>query len=64
MFEINYLSTYSLIKQTLPELKKNKGSVLIISTVGAYEAAKISGQYALTKLMLVGMTRILARLLI
>jgi len=36
MFDVNYLSTYSLIKLALPQLRINKGSIVIISTVGAY----------------------------
>jgi NAD(P)-dependent dehydrogenase (short-subunit alcohol dehydrogenase family) len=64
MFEINYLSTFSLIQATLPHVRKHKGSYVIISTHGAYVNIKQSGHYTNTKLMMNSLTRQLATLLI
>jgi len=63
MFEINYLSTFSLIKATLPHVKKHKGSYVIVSTHGAYEIVKQAGHYTNTKLMLNALTKQLAVIL-
>ena len=61
MFEINFKSTYFLIKEALPHMKNRKDSnIIIMSSVSGYEPSNVIGFYSITKTMLVSMTKILA----
>ena len=62
MLEINYKSTFFLIQEALPHLKKQKDSaIVILASYAAYDLPSLIGHYAITKTMLVAMTKILAR---
>ena len=62
MLEINYTSSFLLVQETLPHLKKQKGSsIVLLGSYGAYDLPSIIGHYAITKTMLVAMTKILAK---
>jgi len=61
MLEINYKSTFFLIQEALPYLQKQKGSIVILSSITAYEPSSLIGHYAVTKTALVAMTKILAK---
>ena len=61
MFDINYKSTFFLIQQTLPYLKKQADSaVVILASYAAYDLPRLIGHYAITKTALVAMTKLLA----
>ncbi len=62
MLDINYKSTFLLIQEALPHLQKQKGSsIVILASYGAYDLPPVIGHYAITKTMLVAMTKILAK---
>ena len=62
MLDINYTSTFLLIQEALPHLKKQKGSAIaILASYGAYDLPTIIGHYSVTKTMLVAMTKILSK---
>ena len=64
MFDINYKSTFLLIQSALPYLRKQNGSsVLVIGTLGAYDPFPDSAHYAITKLALVGMVKVMSSVL-
>ena len=62
MLDINYVSAFLLIKEALPYLKKQKGSsIVLLGSYAAYDLPSLIGHYAITKTMLVAMTKILSR---
>ena len=62
MWQVNFLSTFLLIKEAIPHLKKQVGSsILILSSYTAYEPSQVLGHYAITKTALISMTKILAK---
>lgn len=62
MLDINYKSTFFLIQEAIPHLRKQKdSSIVILASYAAYDLPSIIGHYAITKTMLVAMTKILAR---
>ena len=62
MLDINYVSAHLLIQEALPYLKKQPGSsIVLMGSYGAYDLPTIIGHYAITKTMLVAMTKILAK---
>ena len=62
MWEINYMSTFMLIREALPHLKKNPGaSIIIVSSYTGYESSNMIGHYGITKTALLGLTKLLAR---
>jgi dehydrogenase/reductase SDR family member 4 len=62
MLEINYKSTFFLIQEALPHLKEQKDSaIVILASYAAYDLPGLIGHYAVTKTMLVAMTKILAK---
>lgn len=62
MWDINYNSTFFLIKEALPHLRKQPGSsVVIVSSYTGYEVSQVIGHYGLTKTALLGLTKTLAR---
>jgi len=62
MWDINFMSTFLLIQESLPHLRKQKdSSVVILSSYTAYEPSAMIGHYAITKTALVALTKILAK---
>lgn len=62
MWDINYHSTFYLIQEALPYLRKQKdSSIVILSSYTAYELGSIIGHYAITKTALVALTKVLAK---
>jgi NAD(P)-dependent dehydrogenase (short-subunit alcohol dehydrogenase family) len=62
MWDINFMSTFLLIQESLPHLKKNKDSgIVILSSYSAYEFPALIGHYAITKTALIALTKILAK---
>lgn len=60
MWEINFLATFLLIKETVPHLAKNPGSsIVVVSSYTGYEFSKLIGHYAITKTALLGLTKLL-----
>jgi dehydrogenase/reductase SDR family protein 4 len=58
IFETNVKSTFFLVKEALPHLKKRKGSnILIISSLGAYAPFPLIAPYCVSKTALIGMTK-------
>jgi NAD(P)-dependent dehydrogenase (short-subunit alcohol dehydrogenase family) len=61
MWDVNYTSTFLLVKEALPYLQKQPGSAIIItSSESAYKPTPLIGHYALTKTALLGLTKTLA----
>lgn len=62
MLDINYKSTFFLIQETLPYLKiQPNSSIVILASYAAYDLPNLIGHYAITKTMLVALTKILAK---
>ena len=62
MLDINYKSTFFLIQEALPHLRKQKDSAIaILASYAAYDLPATIGHYSITKTMLVAMTKILAK---
>ena len=62
MLDINYKATFFLIQEALPHLKKQKNSAIaILASYAAYDLPNAIGHYAVTKTMLVAMTKLLAK---
>lgn len=62
MWDINYKSSFFLVQEALPELKKQKeSSIVILSSYTAYDLPGLIGHYAITKTALVALTKILAK---
>jgi NAD(P)-dependent dehydrogenase (short-subunit alcohol dehydrogenase family) len=62
MLDINYKSTFFLIQEALPYLKKQPySSIVILASYAAYDLPSVIGHYAITKTMLVALTKILAK---
>ena len=62
MWDINYKSTFLLIQEAMPELRKRPGStIVILSSYAAYSVSSVIGHYSITKTALVAMTKALAQ---
>lgn len=62
MWDINFKSTFFLIQEALPHLRKHKdSSIVILASYAAYDLPSIIGHYAITKTALVALTKILAK---
>ena len=62
MWELNYFSTYFMIQEVLPHLKKSShGAIIIISSILAYQFTPLLSHYSMTKLALIGMGKVLSR---
>lgn len=62
MWETNFLSTLMLVKQALPELKKQKNSAIVInSSYTGYQGSSVIGHYGLTKSTLIALTKAMAK---
>ena len=62
MWELNYFSTYFMIQEVLPHLKKSShGAIIIISSILAYQFTPLLSHYSMTKLALIGMEKVLSR---
>lgn len=62
MWDINFTSTFLLIQEALPHLRKQKdSSIVILSSYSAYEPPALIGHYAITKTALVALTKVLAK---
>jgi dehydrogenase/reductase SDR family protein 4 len=62
MWDINFVSTFFLVKETIPYLRKQPGSaIVIVSSYTGYEFSPVIGHYALTKTALLGLTKVLAK---
>ncbi|KAM0731824.1 Dehydrogenase/reductase SDR family member 4 [Formica fusca] len=63
IFDINLKSTFLLMKESLPLLKRNKSfspSIITISTIAAYRYCESLGIYSISKTALLSLTRITA----
>ncbi|GAV03026.1 hypothetical protein RvY_13515 [Ramazzottius varieornatus] len=61
IFETNVKATFLLCKLVVPEIeKRGKGSVIIISSVGAYYPMQMIGAYCVSKTALLGLTKVMA----
>jgi dehydrogenase/reductase SDR family protein 4 len=62
MVDINYKSTFFLIREAIPYLQKQKdSSIVILASYAGYELPSVIGHYAITKTALIALTKILAR---
>ena len=62
MWDINFTSTFLLIQEALPHLRKQKDSgIVILSSYTAYERPALIGHYAITKTALIALTKLLAK---
>lgn len=62
MWDINFISTFLLIKEAIPYLKRQSGSsIVIISSEGGYHISPVIGHYCLTKTALLGLTKALSQ---
>jgi dehydrogenase/reductase SDR family protein 4 len=62
VWNINFNSTFFLIQEALPHLRKEKdSSIVIIASYAAYDLPSVIGHYAITKTALVALTKILAK---
>lgn len=65
MWDINYFSTFFLIQEAIPHLKKQQNSsIVLISSYTAYEVSTIIGHYSITKTAMLGLTKALAKVLV
>ena len=64
MWEINYFSTFFLIQEALPHLKKQpNSSIVLISSYTAFDVSTVIGHYSVTKTAMLGLTKALAKAL-
>lgn len=62
MWDINFKSTFFLVQEALPHLRKHKdSSIVILASYAAYDLPSIIGHYAITKTALVALTKLLAK---
>lgn len=62
MLEINYVSSFLLVQEAVPHLKKQKGSsIVLLGSYAAYDLPQYLGHYAITKTMNVLMSKILSK---
>lgn len=62
MWEVNYKSVFFLIRESLPYLRKQPNSgVVIIASYAAYDLPALIGHYSISKTALVALTKILAK---
>ena len=62
LWEINYLSTFFLVQECAPYLRKQpNSSIVIISSYTAYEPPNFIGHYGVTKTALAALTKLLAK---
>jgi NAD(P)-dependent dehydrogenase (short-subunit alcohol dehydrogenase family) len=62
MWDINFKSTFFLVQEALPHLRKQKGSsIVILASYAAYDLPPLIGHYAITKTALVALTKLLAK---
>ncbi len=65
MWDINFKSTFFLVQEALPHLRKQKGSsIVILASYAAYDLPPLIGHYAITKTALVALTKLLAKQLL
>ncbi|XP_003706884.1 dehydrogenase/reductase SDR family member 4 isoform X2 [Megachile rotundata] len=61
IFDVNVKSTYLLMQESLPLLRKSKSpSIIIISSIAAYQPITLLGAYAVSKTALLGLTQVAA----
>lgn len=61
IFDVNVKSTYLLMQEFLPLLRKSKSpSIIIISSIAAYKPITLLGAYAVSKTTLLGITQVAA----
>jgi len=61
MFDINVKSSFMLCKEVVPEMeKRGKGSLILVSSIAAFEPFPMIGVYSMTKTALLGVTKALA----
>jgi len=61
IFDINVKSTFMLIKEAVPLIKKSKnGSIVIVSSIAGFESLDKLGIYSVSKTTLLGLTKVLA----
>ena len=61
IFDVNVKSTFMLIKDAVPLIKKSQsGSILIVSSIAGFEALDKLGIYSVSKTALLGLTKVLA----
>ena len=61
MYDVNYKSIHMLVKECLPLMENRKGAnIILMSSIGAFEADKMIGFYAITKTMLVIAAKLMA----
>lgn len=58
IFDINLKSTFLLMKDSLPFLRKSKSaSIILLSSIAAYSPLELLGAYAISKTALLGLTQ-------
>ncbi|XP_076547620.1 dehydrogenase/reductase SDR family member 4 [Osmia lignaria lignaria] len=58
IFDVNVKSTYLLMQESLPLLRKSKSpSIIIVSSISAYTPFSLLGAYAVSKTTLLGITK-------
>ncbi|ETO06729.1 dehydrogenase/reductase SDR family member 4 [Reticulomyxa filosa] len=61
IFEVNVKGSFFLVQKAHPHLKKVKGSVVLVSSIGAYESEPTLGIYNASKTALLGLTHGLSK---
>jgi len=61
IFEINVKCAFMLTKEIVPHMeKRGKGSIIYISSIGAYQPFSLIGAYSVSKTALLGLTKAVA----
>lgn len=62
IFDINLKSAFLLTKEVVPYLeKRGGGSIVYVSSIGAYQSFPVLGAYSVSKTALVGLTKAVAQ---
>ena len=62
IWNVNYKSAVLLVQRALPHLMKQKGSGIVITgSIEGYDLTTYLGHYGVSKLALVGLTKILSK---
>ena len=65
IWNVNYKSAVLLVQRALPHLMKQKGSGIVITgSIEGYDLTPYLGHYGVSKLALVGLTKILSKQLL
>ncbi|XP_055911758.1 dehydrogenase/reductase SDR family member 4 [Eupeodes corollae] len=62
IFDVNVKAAYLLAKESLPHLRKSKGSnIVFVSSIAGYDPFELLGTYSVSKTALIGLTKAAAK---